>query len=408
MGKKIALLAMLFIFLFGTMAYAHSGRTDSSGGHNCSESSKAKGLCTGYHYHNGGGATSGGTSSGGGSSTIINHDKDCTDFATYDEMIAYWNSKGYSATYDPENLDGWGNGQVDDGIPCEAPSGYDLTKINNSPQQNQYKQDQVDRTNGEAQGYEQGLTDGYIEAANNSVSGNTSAAYNQGYATGYNRGYDEGKKKIESEKTQANSEGYTLGQNQETIETPAKYALRAGLKKAFEDGFNRALSERVEAKKKELETQGYNDGKEDVSSPPKDVEEIYIQSYQKGYEKGQKELRDQYINQGYEAAFKMIDYKKPNLDNEKFTEWYEEGFKSNKEVLKIKTAAQSLGKEGSPLKVPADYTKGEIIFKHYYGLGLKEYEDKKTTQQQTTAGGLGIAGLLWLGRRFYIAKKMIK
>lgn len=30
---------------------AHSGRTDSSGGHNCSEKSKKKGLCTGYHSH---------------------------------------------------------------------------------------------------------------------------------------------------------------------------------------------------------------------------------------------------------------------------------------------------------------------------------------------------------------------
>ena len=29
----------------------HSGGTDSRGGHNCSESSKRKGLCSGYHYH---------------------------------------------------------------------------------------------------------------------------------------------------------------------------------------------------------------------------------------------------------------------------------------------------------------------------------------------------------------------
>jgi hypothetical protein len=29
----------------------HSGRTDSSGGHNCSDKSIRKGLCTGYHYH---------------------------------------------------------------------------------------------------------------------------------------------------------------------------------------------------------------------------------------------------------------------------------------------------------------------------------------------------------------------
>lgn len=29
----------------------HSGGLDKNGGHNCSEKSKKKGLCTGYHYH---------------------------------------------------------------------------------------------------------------------------------------------------------------------------------------------------------------------------------------------------------------------------------------------------------------------------------------------------------------------
>jgi hypothetical protein len=29
----------------------HSGRTDAYGGHNCSDASKRKGLCSGYHYH---------------------------------------------------------------------------------------------------------------------------------------------------------------------------------------------------------------------------------------------------------------------------------------------------------------------------------------------------------------------
>lgn len=56
-------------------------------------------------------------------------DKDCSDFSSYDEVVNYWNSKGYSATNDPERLDGWGN-KVDDGIPCEAPDGYDTSKIN--------------------------------------------------------------------------------------------------------------------------------------------------------------------------------------------------------------------------------------------------------------------------------------
>ena len=30
---------------------SHSGGLDSKGGHNCSDTSKQKGLCTGYHYH---------------------------------------------------------------------------------------------------------------------------------------------------------------------------------------------------------------------------------------------------------------------------------------------------------------------------------------------------------------------
>jgi hypothetical protein len=29
----------------------HSGGTDASGGHNCSQKSIDKGLCYGYHYH---------------------------------------------------------------------------------------------------------------------------------------------------------------------------------------------------------------------------------------------------------------------------------------------------------------------------------------------------------------------
>nr|WP_246628097.1 stalk domain-containing protein [Paenibacillus oenotherae] len=55
----------MFVFNSG-LSLAHSGRTDGNGGHNCSEKSRAKGLCTGYHYHNGG---SGGNSGSSGSSS---------------------------------------------------------------------------------------------------------------------------------------------------------------------------------------------------------------------------------------------------------------------------------------------------------------------------------------------------
>jgi len=53
--QKLLVLSLSALVVFNT--YAHSGRTDSSGGHNCSAKSVNKGLCSGYHYHNSGSTT---------------------------------------------------------------------------------------------------------------------------------------------------------------------------------------------------------------------------------------------------------------------------------------------------------------------------------------------------------------
>ncbi|NCS97224.1 MAG: YHYH domain-containing protein [Candidatus Pacebacteria bacterium] len=50
--KNILILSLVILFSSSMSALAHSGRTDSSGGHNCNV-----GSCAGtYHYHNGGSA----------------------------------------------------------------------------------------------------------------------------------------------------------------------------------------------------------------------------------------------------------------------------------------------------------------------------------------------------------------
>ncbi|WP_274307004.1 copper amine oxidase N-terminal domain-containing protein [Solibacillus daqui] len=55
MKKLVLIITMLSLFMVSSLSVdAHSGRTDSNGGHNCSAKSQAKGLCSGYHYHNGG------------------------------------------------------------------------------------------------------------------------------------------------------------------------------------------------------------------------------------------------------------------------------------------------------------------------------------------------------------------
>jgi hypothetical protein len=66
--NKVVFLVLVCLVTFSTTMFAHSGRTDSSGGHNCSAKSVSKGLCSGYHYHNSG-KSSGSSSSSSGSSS---------------------------------------------------------------------------------------------------------------------------------------------------------------------------------------------------------------------------------------------------------------------------------------------------------------------------------------------------
>ncbi|MGM7703460.1 YHYH domain-containing protein [Pseudalkalibacillus sp. Hm43] len=405
--KKLSLLFIILLLSVSNvdLVSAHSGRTDSSGGHNCSEKSKAKGLCSGYHYHNGGGGSSSGGSSTGSSSNQ-SADKDCSDFSSYEEVVKYWNAKGYSKTYDPENLDGWGN-TVDDGIPCEAPSGYDTSKINGSPEQIAKQNAAKDKANGETEGYKRGLSDGYSEKESNSTPVKGSDAYIEGYRSAYKKGYEEGKSKINAEKEQAEKEGYALGQKTDKLELPGKYNKNVSLKSSYESGFNKALNERIKEKEKEYYAMGFKNGKDDIQEELNGLEENFLKSYSKGFEEGQKKLKQRYFDKGYQDAFKYVNFKKPNLKKDKYVEWYKEGFNSNTEVKEIQSLAYNMGQSGKVLEIPEKYIASKKIFNHYYEIGAEEYQDQQ--QKENTQTALGFVALItgWLGRRFYVAKKMI-
>jgi hypothetical protein len=47
----------------------------------------------------------------------------------------------------------------------------------------------------------------------------------------------------------------------------------------------------------------HSDGKKDVNAPPKDIEAMYAETYQEGYDKGQNELKKSCMDQGYNATF---------------------------------------------------------------------------------------------------------
>ncbi|MCR8656717.1 copper amine oxidase N-terminal domain-containing protein [Paenibacillus endoradicis] len=69
---QLFMVIILSIALLVPTTAAHSGRTDANGGHNCSEKSKSKGLCTGYHYHSGSSSTSSSSSSSNSSTKKSN------------------------------------------------------------------------------------------------------------------------------------------------------------------------------------------------------------------------------------------------------------------------------------------------------------------------------------------------
>lgn len=401
MKKVFSLLLLMFFFISQQVVYAHPGRTDSSGGHTCRTNCEEWGLSYGeYHYHNGGSSSD--SSSDNTGSSNDSWDNDCSDFSSYEEVVEYWNSKGYTKYYDPEKLDGWGN-KVDDGVPCEPPSGYDTSVINGSPEQLAKKKAVQDAKEGEIDGYKDGLAAGQ-KGANNNSSTKGSDAFKRGYEEGYKKGYEKGLNQLNKKKSAAQKAGYALGKKQDKLMIPKQYQGVKALKTAFEDGFNKAIKEKEEAKKKEYLLLGTKDGKTDILNEPKNVKLIYLEAYKEGYKKGQDELKQTYIKKGYKAAFQIVYYKTPKLEKEKYIEWYKEGFKSNKERKKIQEAGYQAALDGEKYQVPIKYAHAKAIYEYGYKLGEEERKDNA----KTAGGMMGAIVFGWLGRRYYVARKMVK
>ena len=404
---SLCTLLILLLIIQGNVD-AHPGRTDSSGGHTCRTNCSQWGLEEGeYHYHNGSGSSQSESSESSDESTLSESsndtlDKDCSDFSSYDEVVEYWNSKGYSKTYDPERLDGWGN-KVDDGIPCEAPSDYDTTRINNSPAQLAEKEAEQDLANGEKVGYKTGLSDGQKGLSSNSSS-KGSDSYQEGFEKGYEDGYKEGTKQFETLKKKAFKSGYALGEKQDKLKVPQKFRTIKALTSSFEEGFNKAIKEKDEKKKEEFLDSGIKDGKADVLNEPEKAKDIFLDAYQKGYQIGQEELKETYVQQGYEAAFTLLKYEEPNLEKKKYKDWYKEGFKSNAKIKVIANVAYQAGLDGKSSIIPEKYQHAKTIYQYNFDKGTQER--KKNNQAVGSVFGFGIIG--WLGRRFYIARKMLK
>ncbi|WP_379968842.1 YHYH domain-containing protein [Ectobacillus sp. sgz5001026] len=348
--------ASLFIFTTNVVE-AHPGNTDANGGHYCWTNCAKWGLKYGeYHYPNGE------KKSSEGSSTSNDH-----------------SSGGNADTSTSKNT--------------SVPSPQEIA--------------QQERQKGDEDGHSTGYAEGYAAAVKN-VNPNGSDAYNAGYKNGYEKGYSEGNNKLNGEKDTAQKAGYELGSKQDNLDIPDTYKINNAVQQAFKDGFDQGIKARDEKKKEEFYSLGYKDGKDDSDgNTPKDGKIIYIDAYKDGFKKGQDDLKEQYYKQGYDAAFMILTYEQPKLPKDKYIDWYKEGFESNNEVKKIQNDAYQHGLQGKTLEIPSEYGEAKVIYEHYYNLGKQEYDKKVEQERNTGTSVLGLGLIGWLGRRFYIVRKMI-
>jgi hypothetical protein len=66
-----------------------------------------------------------------------------------------------------------------------------------------------------------------------------------------------------------------------------------------------------------------------------------------------------------------------------------------------------MGLEEETYTLPEEYAHTEVVFKHYFQRGEEKRKKQNAgdTAQAIGVDGLGIVG--WLGRRYYVAEKMV-
>ncbi|WP_286184146.1 YHYH domain-containing protein [Clostridium sp. CCUG 7971] len=348
-SKKLISLASAMFMISAISVDAHSGRTDSSGGH---KDNKNKSGLGSYHYHCGG-------------------------------HPAHLHTNG--CPY---------NGSSNNSSSSSSSNNSSKSSSSESSINSEEKIKQEVKTKAYNAGYE----DGY--------KGNTqyidySGSYTDLYEEKYNEGFYIGEKKLNSEKELANKKGYDIGIKGENSES--KLYENEVLQQSFVLGYSTGISEYKEKKSNEYTNLGLENGKKDIDNfDINTIEEEFREVYIENFNKGQEELSNHYKENGYKFAFTQEEYKSPNYDKEKYNNWYKEGYESGVENLKkLKDTAYNDGYDGS-YKVPEGMGDVEDIYSKY-NLKGKADAKKDSTEKLAVGAGVVVAGVFGFG--YFKSKK---
>jgi len=392
MKKWLVLIIILICCSVSINAYAHSGRTDSSGGHNCSAKSVAKGLCTGYHFHNGGGSSTPPKSTNSTPTPAPKEQK-----PVYNPQVHY--DKGYDAGFSKGREIGYKKGEKDmestdsnedftKGWTAGFKAGYAEGLSKKEVEEKQEK----DKKDGASKGKEDGFTaykDGKEKKAYTYKEG-SSDVYKKAYQAAFIISWEE----VESEEN-CFEEGYNQGLKQDEV-VISESCDQETLRTKFEEGHEKGVKERDEKEIDKLTKQGETLGYEvaELIIPKEATKESYKVAFEKGYDQGMVKREVEVKKEGYDSAFKHMDFvNEVYTDNEVLSAWYEEGYAENEIAAKIKNQAQSLGEESDEYVISEEYKVNNDSVVLYDSLFYKGQEIKEQREKEQRNTMLSIAAI---------------
>ncbi len=395
-------IVLLTLSLFGSVASAHPGRTDSNGGHTCRTNCAKWGLQTGeYHYHNGGGSSTGSRKT---TSTPKSNPQPTYSQADVDNGKTSGQSQGYEDGYNRRNKNAStdiGNEGYKKGYATGYAAGYNvgLEKIKEEDRQSGATLGEIDGKTALRKGEDKEVQ----------TNDSKSADWNNAYKAAFIKSYDH-----ERFVQNAEQSGHDLGYSLVELAIPADFDKDATVKTAFESHYKTGYEKRMKEEKQKHLKLGNTDGYALSSLAIAAMDDRFINSYEQGYEEGKSNRKEEVLAEGYQSAFVNLNYQpKADYENQELVDWFKEGFNSNEIAVQIKETAYDNGYANSKYVIPEEFKVNEASIALYDSLFQEGQEVRTQEKQQNlktatgiglTAGGIGVGGYFLRKRK---KKKLI-
>lgn len=334
---NLKVLATIVFYSYMTLSltlYAHSGRTDSNGGHR--DVNNVSGLGS-YHYHH-----------------------------------------GYGPHLHPNGICPYRNNTA-------TPTNTVTTTNNNTV----IKQQEAAK----GEGYQQGIEDGYQEKKEaTSFSGNYASSYKEGYQAGYK----EGKNKLNAEKEQANSQGLEDGKN--NIPNKKQY-VNSSVQTAYQAGYTQGLEIFNAHKKQEYEAMAKEDANKFQDSRILDntLPVEWRQAYQVTYTKTLANLEKSYEDKGYQSFLNKDEEAFKQIKADKAKEWFCQGHdKAKKELLPKIWEYYEMGKKGDPFTISKELKAFENELFQAFQIGKSQYDKEMAISSYMLLFSIAIGIVLFI------------